>query len=85
MNPRSVKALYRACRGFLALDRVEDARGCCDLALELDPENAELKQLSLQVAQRAERIAKRDSERKERERRKQLTAEALRVAFLVCM
>ena len=81
-NPRSVKALYRACKGFLALGRIADARGAVELALGFEPENAELLRLAEQVEQRAAAIERRDKERAERERRKRLTGEAVHTAFL---
>lgn len=82
LNPRSVKALYRAARGFLAISRVQDARGCCELALELDPSNTELVRLQERVEAKAQQLETMAAERAERERRAKLTDEALRVAFI---
>ena len=81
-NPKSVKALYRAARGFLALDRVADAKGCCDLALELDPSNQELVKLQERVSQRKERLDLLEAERAERKRRQGLENQALQMAFV---
>lgn len=83
VNPRSVKALYRAARGFLALDRVDDADGCCELALELDPSNVEIVRMRERVQERAKQLQKRQTEREERQRRDTLEQEALKVAFVV--
>ena len=69
MNPRSVKALYRAARAFLALNRTKDARGCCELALGIDPDNTELIRLQGRVDEHAARLERLEAERTERKRR----------------
>ena len=81
-NPRSVKALYRAARAFLALNRTKDARGCCDLALGIDPDNTELIRLQGRVDEHAARLERLEAERTERKRRATRTEEALQVAFV---
>lgn len=82
MNARSVKALYRAAKAFLALDRVKDAQGCCDMANELHLSNPEFERLAGQVKQRADQLERREKEREERQRRTTLEQEALQVAFV---
>ncbi|PKI84220.1 HSP70/90 co-chaperone [Malassezia vespertilionis] len=81
-NPSSIKALYRATKAFLALDRIKDAQDAVKLALERDPENAELAKLEKDVIERSTLLEQRETEAKERARRKHLDEEALRVGFL---
>lgn len=81
VNKHSLKALYRAAKAFLALDRVQDAQGACDLALERDG-GADFVALRQAVLDRAATLARRDKERAERARRAKLLADALRVACL---
>ena len=63
---------------------MRDALGCCDLALERNPENIEIVHLRERVRERAAALERFETERAERRRRKKLDDEALKVAFLVC-
>lgn len=82
MNPRSAKALYRAAKAFLALDRVKDAQGCCDMARDLDLSNVDFERLQAQVQERAAQLERREREREERKRRTALENEALQIAIV---
>ncbi|KAI3618519.1 hypothetical protein CBS9595_002882 [Malassezia furfur] len=79
VNPRSLKALYRATKAFLALNRLDDARGACDLADEFGG-GADFAPLRAKVDERAAVLERRAKERTERERRARLLADAVRMA-----
>ncbi|WFC97319.1 HSP70/90 co-chaperone [Malassezia yamatoensis] len=81
VNPRSLKALYRAIKAFLALDRLQDALGASDLARELGAEK-DFDTLIQKVQDRAAALEKRKKEQAERERRSKAMKEAVRVACL---
>lgn len=82
LNARSVKALYRAAKAFLALDRVKDTLGCCDMAKDLDLSNSEFERLRALALERLAQLERREKEREERQRRTTLENEALQVAFV---
>lgn len=82
INARSIKALYRAAKAFLALDRVKDVLGCCDMAQDLDLSNPEFERLRTQAQGRAEQLERREKEREERCRRTALENEALQIALV---
>ncbi|QRV85313.1 tetratricopeptide repeat protein 4 [Ceratobasidium sp. AG-Ba] len=44
MDPKSVKALYRAARALNRLRRPEEVLGCCERALVLEPHNGPLRE-----------------------------------------
>lgn len=81
-NPGSDKALFRAAKAFLALDRTDDALGACDLALERGAAPAEFTALREQVTERSALLARRAEEHTERARRAKLMDDALRVAIV---
>ncbi|KAF2724277.1 TPR-like protein [Polychaeton citri CBS 116435] len=76
MNPRNVKAWYRAASACLALDKTEEALDAGQSGLRFDSNNAALKNIVAKVEKRAHYIAsvvKTRQEREERERRQQAT------------
>jgi len=77
LDPSNVKALYRASRAFLALDRTEEAVDTCKLGLALDPENEALKETIQEANRRGESIKKRAKDQWEREARKKAEGKAL--------
>ncbi|WFD30749.1 HSP70/90 co-chaperone [Malassezia sp. CBS 17886] len=81
-NAGSIKALFRAARAFLALDRIDHAVGCCELGVQKDPGNAEFQRLHARVTERRTQLVRLACERDERARRKKLDEDALTVALL---
>ena len=43
-NPKNIKAYFRSVKALYALDRMEEAINCCDVALQLDSNNNDFKQ-----------------------------------------
>ncbi|KAI8069975.1 hypothetical protein BC940DRAFT_236110 [Gongronella butleri] len=64
LNPKNVKALYRSARALFILDRLDEAYDCCVHALDLDADNAAVKQVQAKIKTRIDTL-KRKEEAKE--------------------
>ncbi|EPQ29519.1 uncharacterized protein PFL1_02738 [Pseudozyma flocculosa PF-1] len=82
INPRNIKAYYRAARALLALDRSADCVKTCDLALTIDDANQAIAALRKKAQERDDLVKRQALEKAERERRKRETEAALTQAFL---
>ncbi|KAJ3116618.1 hypothetical protein HK100_001012 [Physocladia obscura] len=49
LNPQNVKAFYRSAKALLFLERIYEARDCCKLGLQLEPQNKALLDLRKKV------------------------------------
>lgn len=79
LNPSNLKALYRSGRALLSVSKIAEADDACARGLEIDPENAALKQLARDLIAKNEEITRKqrvEAERLEKERRKQLLKKA---------
>lgn len=83
VDPRSVKAFYRAAKALSAVDKVVEAIDCCDHGLQIDEGNVDMLKLKNQVIKDAEKKIQREKDSTERERRKGEGDKALKQAFLV--
>ena len=70
LNPRNVKAYYRAARALLKVDRIEEADDMCARGLSFDEENKSLRAVGADIVKRAEQL---DAKRK-REQEREMTA-----------
>lgn len=81
LDPRNVKAYYRAARALLKVDRVAEADDMCARGLAFDGENKALRAVATDIAARAQTLAvkhKRDAERQATaQRREKLLKAAL--------
>lgn len=81
INPKNVKALYRSARALFALDKLVETIDCCDVALAVDPENKNVKDIREKASKRKHEIdekIRQKEEREERERnKKQILSKAL--------
>ncbi|KAJ2509504.1 HSP70/90 co-chaperone [Coemansia sp. RSA 2049] len=73
IRPRSPKALYRAARACVALDKFDEADECCRWGLGLDPENKDLEAVQ---ALAADARAAHDARARRREERDRLRVDA---------
>lgn len=67
LDPRNVKAYYRASRALLRVDRVNEAEDLCTRGLAFDAENKALRAVEVDIAKRAEQL---DAKRKREEERR---------------
>ena len=81
MNPRNIKAWYRAASACLALDKVDEAIDACRNGLHFEPENSALVALSSRADERKARLADIDKARKEREERIQVEKDNIQMAL----
>ncbi|BFZ63334.1 HSP70/90 co-chaperone [Saitoella coloradoensis] len=77
LNPKNVKALYRAARALLALDKLHEAQDALDHAISLDPSNASLKIFKVSLEKRKTAV----KEKQESENRRKAAEEAKKQAF----
>ncbi|KAK3400389.1 hypothetical protein B0T20DRAFT_408533 [Sordaria brevicollis] len=79
INPSNLKALYRSGRALLSVSKIAEADDACARGLEIDPNNAALKQLARDLIAKNEEIQRKqraEAERLEKERRRQLLKKA---------
>ena len=82
MNPKNVKAWYRAACACLALDKVAEALDACQSGLSFDAQNTALKSFMTRIEQRRDHLAAVEKTRKEREERTRLEQATLRLALM---
>lgn len=74
LNPRNIKAYYRAARALLKVDRIEEADDMCARGLSFDEENKGLRAVADAIVKRAKEVdarRKKEEERKASERRRE--------------
>lgn len=81
INPKNVKAWYRAASACFALDQVEAATDACHGGLKYDPQNAALKTLMTRSERRKDHLAALDATRREREERTRIEKATRRFAL----
>ncbi|KAK5168851.1 HSP70/90 co-chaperone [Saxophila tyrrhenica] len=81
LNPRNVKAWYRAASACLALDKIPEALDACQSGLKYDSHNAALKKLTTKIENRQAHLAEMDRVRRERHERQRLEQATLRLAL----
>ncbi|KXL45020.1 hypothetical protein M433DRAFT_67935 [Acidomyces richmondensis BFW] len=69
LNPRNIKAWYRAATACLALDKIPEALDACETGLKYEPANAALMALLARVEKRRDHLAELEKIRMEREER----------------
>src|SRR5690606_29263922 len=80
-DEKNVKAWFRAAKAGFELGKVEEARGCVERGLKIDPENKALKALLVEIKKKEEVIAKREKERRDREELARKKKETLALAL----
>ncbi|KAK4613921.1 Hsp70/Hsp90 co-chaperone cns1 [Fulvia fulva] len=78
LNPRNIKAWYRAASACLSLDKIPEALDACTSGLQFDASNAALKTLSTRIAARRDYLAQLEQARIARESAARAEAAALR-------
>jgi tetratricopeptide (TPR) repeat protein len=81
LNPRNVKAWYRAASSCLALDKIEEALDACDSGLRYDAHNIALQKLQTKIEHRRDHLAELERARREREERSRAEQATLRLAL----
>lgn len=81
MNPKSVKAWYRAAAACLALDKIAEALDACQTGLQYESQSSALKALSKKIEERQKRLTELELERKQREDRARSEKATLRIAL----
>lgn len=79
LNPRNLKAYYRAARALLKVDRIEEADDMCARGLTFDEENKALRAVGEDIVKRATQLdakRKRDEEREATARRRDMLLKA---------
>ncbi|KZL86203.1 tpr repeat-containing protein [Colletotrichum incanum] len=79
LNPKNLKAYYRSARALLKVDRIAEADDACARGLALDEDNKPLKAVAqdiIKAAERADAKTKRETERKAKERRREMLLKA---------
>ncbi|KAI9295661.1 TPR-like protein [Neoconidiobolus thromboides FSU 785] len=77
IDNKNVKACYRSAKALYYLERVNEAKDCCEFGLNIDPENAPLKKLLEQIISLKNKLDEKERVKKEKEE-----AEALRIKEL---
>lgn len=81
LNPKNVKAWYRAASACLALDQMEAALDACQSGLKFDAENTALKTLLTKIEKRKDHLAALETSKREREERTRAESATLRQAL----
>ena len=81
INPKNLKAWYRAASACLALDKVDEAIDACQSGLHHDSLNVALKELLTKAEKRKGYLAELEKTRQEREERNNAEAAAVRLAL----
>ncbi|EMC95540.1 hypothetical protein BAUCODRAFT_24588 [Baudoinia panamericana UAMH 10762] len=69
LNPRNVKAWYRAASACLALDKMPEAEDACSRGLAVEPSNCALQSLLAKINKRRDHLAELEQTRRERDER----------------
>ncbi|KAK3066697.1 HSP70/90 co-chaperone [Teratosphaeriaceae sp. CCFEE 6253] len=80
LNPRNVKAWYRAAQACLALDKIAEADDACQGGLDVDPTNVALQSLLVKVEASRSHRADLDQAREDRKARTIRETATLRLA-----
>ena len=83
LNPKHVKALYRSARALFVLERVDEARDCCEHALIIDPDNNVIEDFKQKIIKRKEHLEAKQKAKEEKERKEKEEKEKLQQAFKV--
>lgn len=81
LNPKNVKAWYRAASACFALDKIDEAIDACQSGLKYEPHNTALKNLLSKTEQRRDHLAKLEHARREREERTRMEQATLQLAL----
>jgi len=81
LNPRNIKAWYRAGSACLALDKIPEALDACQSGLQFELHNAAMKTLLKKVESRRDHLAAAEKSRAERLERQRLEEATLRLAL----
>lgn len=81
LNPRNIKAWYRAACACLALDKIPEAQDACDSGLSHSPSNPALQTLQTRISQRKEHLAALETVRRDRLARQNLETSTLDAAL----
>ncbi|KAM3521524.1 hypothetical protein NHJ13051_006173 [Beauveria bassiana] len=81
LDPRSVKAYYRAARALLKVDRVAEADDMCARGLSFDADNKALRGVAAEIAQRAGQLDARRRRDEQRAATAQRREKLLRAAL----
>ncbi|EME42587.1 hypothetical protein DOTSEDRAFT_73430 [Dothistroma septosporum NZE10] len=81
LNPRNVKAWYRAASACLSLDKIPEALDACTSGLQFDASNAALQTLKINTEKRRDLLAELEEARVKRESTARAEAAALRRAL----
>ncbi|KAI6387531.1 hypothetical protein MCOR23_011092 [Pyricularia oryzae] len=79
LNPRNVKAFYRSAKALSAMGKMPEAEDAAKRGLAVDPDNAALKTVAAEIAERQAKLSakqKAEVDRQVRERRRQLLVKA---------
>ena len=83
LNPKHVKALYRSARALFVLERVDEAKDCCEHALIIDPDNNIIEDFKQKIIKRKEQLEAKQKAKEEKERKEKEEKEKLEQAFKV--
>ncbi|SMR55920.1 unnamed protein product [Zymoseptoria tritici ST99CH_3D1] len=81
LNPKNIKAWYRAASACFALDKLPEALDACTSGLSFDPANASLLALNKKIESRTSHLASLESARLAREQAAQTKESILRTAL----
>lgn len=81
MNPKNVKAWYRAASACLALDKVDESIDACESGMRFEPQNSALRTLLTKGQQRKVHLAELERVRVERETKKRAELAAVQRAL----
>lgn len=81
MNPRSVKAWYRAGSACLALDKIPEAFDACSSGLKFDEKNIALQNLLEKIEKRRDALNSLEKSRLAREQQRRNESGTLKLAF----
>ena len=81
LNPKNIKAWYRAALACLALDKIPEALDACSSGLGYEPQNKALMSLLTKVEKRRDHLDDLERVRKERADRQKIEKTTLRLAL----
>ncbi|KAJ2079644.1 HSP70/90 co-chaperone [Coemansia sp. RSA 988] len=83
LKPKTPKALFRAAKACIALEKFEEAIECCKWGLGIDPDNKEMAKLQKQAQRTKENYERKIKEHETREKEKATKRAILRQAVLI--
>ncbi|KAJ2796680.1 HSP70/90 co-chaperone [Coemansia guatemalensis] len=83
LKSKTPKALFRAAKACIALEKFEEAIECCKWGLGIDPDNKEMAKLQVQAQRAEEEHERKTKEREAREKAKATKRAILRQAVLI--